>query len=268
MARGSVLIVHDDANRAAPIMAAAQAVSLSYSYADSIQEAVDQFKANQPQMVIAWHQLKAKSSSASDTPASTLFAALTAMDLDPVPLLQIGGGESCGQIITALESGMDDIMSSQQLSHVLPKRLAFWVVSDFKGLPNDLRRRAASALKADLDAENFKSYEDRLALNTALMDTAAAVIEQELHHAGADFGERYIERAALLARLSYLLIKDSKDFADYFHFPDMIFGIARKLKAPWTGQIHSLLSQFDDLVAKDSFALAAQKPLIDSVIKS
>lgn len=199
-----------------------------------------------------------------DHRAFELFNDLSAQGVDQIPFIQIGGGRNRDQLVQSIDCGMDDLIPDGRLDDQYVARLAFWIASEFKGLPQDLRRRALAALRAD---EEGRSLTSRLELNSEMMRDTLIKIQDELEEAGPEFGLRYIERMAFLARVSFLLIRSSENFEDFFRFPDLAYVISQGIQSPWRDQIHLLMSRFEEMSEDSRFVSSAQEPLSTSKIE-
>lgn len=251
-----VIIVHDNKPVGENLVFHASKLSLLVVEANDIFEAVAKMTAHKPSMVVCCHTV-------GDKTADQLFNEMRAHGLEKVVKIQVGGCEDKKELITAVESGADDIVPYDLVDAIFSSRLSMWIASEFQGLPADVRRRAMVCLRSE--EENIRTLDDRLSLNSTLLRDVLLQVQNELQELSPAYGCRYIERMSFLARISMLLIKGGYEFEHFFRFPELAYIICQGVNVPWRNQMPVLFSRFEELAYDSRFASAGKSELYEKI---
>lgn len=193
---------------------------------------------------------------------------LKELELKTMPVLFLTGYDDLETLRGGLRAGGDDFIIKGSKASWLRERLAFWSVSGFRTLPDELRRRALAHVNA-MKGDAFTGVEGLLARRSDMVKMLAQQMAKEMAAAsalsGTPYGERLVERVCFLARLSNLVIRYSEDSGtagDFLRFPDYVYRVTQKLNLPWGPEFSVLLKEFDYWSQDPRFVLAGEEALL------
>ena len=253
MDKGLILLVDDEPVVLQIQAAAVQQFGFETIIAETAEEGLSIARSHRPCLVISDVQM----------PGEGGFDFVDSMDrqgLKTMPVIFLTGYDDIEIVRGGLKAGGDDFVIKGGSVERLRNRIAFWMVSGFKELPSDLRRRALSGANA-VKGDDYVKIENHMLADSALIKKVSAAMKKELVKLPKGFGTRQADRICFLGRLSKKIIDESDNFGDYIRFPDYVIGVVNQLNPSWRLEMWPLLKRFEDWTCDARFVLAGLEPL-------
>jgi len=258
MKDGTVLLLDDEPVVLQVNAAAVRHFGFEAIIAENAEEATELVRSHRPSLIISDIQMPGEG-------GFDFMEGLERAGLKNMPAIYLTGYDDIDIVRGGLRAGGDDFIIKGGSVDALRHRIAFWMVSGFKELPVEVRRRALKAAN-QVKGDSFGGVEANFAGASKLVQSVKKKIAGELAALPGTFGERLVERICFMGRLSNLVIKESAAFGDLIRFPEHVDAVARQLDVPWGKEMSPLFNRFEDWSCDTRFVLAgveALRPITD-----
>ncbi|MFC3050709.1 response regulator [Kordiimonas pumila] len=253
MGNGTVLLVDDEPVVLQMHSSAVRHFGFEVLIAESAEEGIALTRKYSPALVISDVQMPGEG-------GFDFIASLVEQDLKNMPAIYLTGYDDIDIVRGGLKAGGDDFIIKGTSIEVLRQRIAFWMVSGFKSLPVDIRRRAIAAANA-VSGDSFPGVMHHFRMESDIVSRISRRVQAELSTLPDTFGCRLIERVCFMARVTKVALEESADFAEYVKFPEILFRAVQSLDITWASGMASLYANFDDWASDDRFGEAGLVPL-------
>lgn len=251
---GTILLVDDEDIVLRVQAAAVRQFGFHAVIATTAQEALDKAAEIEPELILSDVEMPGEG-------GFDFVGSLERRGLKNMPVIYLTAYDDVRLVSGGLAAGGDDFVIKGGPIKKLRNRIAFWMISGFRGLPIDIKRRALSAA-SDSKEGAFLGVESSLELDYGRIAELAAQLSLEMEDIECDdFGRRMIDRVSVMGRASKLLIDRSKTTGDYVRFPDYLRLVMQRLGRDWSSDFTALFGAFDMWSKDIRFVRAGPVPL-------
>lgn len=221
--------------------------------ASTAEEALELVEARKPELIISDVQMPGDG-------GFDFVGQLRQRGLKTMPVIYLTAYDDVRLVSGGLKAGGDDFIIKGGGIDELRKRIAFWMISGFCGLPVDIKRRALESLAA-AQSNAFLGVQSTLELNIDRINHISHQVTQEIDQCGTAYNGRLIDRLLVMGRVSKLLIDHSTVPGDFVRFPDYLRLCISRIGKEWTNDFSVLYANFDRWCQDIRFVRAGPVPL-------